>query len=116
MLVGPMSQPQKSQLDFWMNMAIAIINNTLDDNINTIPLLEGPRRRSMACKTTSKHKMERIHLYASKWLGTKWILRKTDQYPHLMHCMCAFKCRTFCACDWIITMCNDCHKIHLMEV
>ena len=42
------SQPQEPQLEFWRNMAIAMINNTLDDNGNTVPVLEEPRRRSMA--------------------------------------------------------------------
>ena len=70
----------------------------------------------MACKTNIEHKMETKPLYALKWLGTKWKMSKTDQYLCLMCYMCGFKCRTFCTCDQIITMCNDCHKLHLMEL
>ena len=66
----------------------------------------------MAHKTISEHKVETKPLYALKWLGTKWKVSKTDQYPHLMCCMCSFKCRTFFTCNWAITMCNDCHKQH----
>ena len=63
------SPQQEPQLEFWKRMAILMINNTLDDNENTDPVLEGPRRRSMAHKTIGEHKMETKPLYASKWLG-----------------------------------------------
>ena len=96
-------------------MAIAIIKNTLDDNGNAFPVLEGPRRRSMACKTISEHKMETKSLYAFKSLEAKWKMSKTDQYPHLMCYMHGFS-RTFCPSDWAITMCNYCNELHLMEL
>ena len=39
-------QPQEPQLDFQGEMAIVMIESTLDDNGNTVPVLEGPRKRS----------------------------------------------------------------------
>ena len=55
-------------------------NCTFDDNGNTVPVLEGPRKSSMACRTISENKMELKPLYASKWLVTKWNMSKTDHY------------------------------------
>ena len=62
------SQPKEPQLEFWRNMAIAMIKKTLDDNEHTVPVLKGPRRRSMGCKTISEHKMEtKPFVHQSGW-------------------------------------------------
>ena len=35
------SQPQEPELEFWRNMAIAMVKNTLDDNGKTVPVRPG---------------------------------------------------------------------------
>ena len=108
--------PPEPQLEFRRKLALKMINNNLDDDGNNMPVVEAPKLRSYTQQILTDHNLDTRPLYANRWLGSKWKLSKTQKYPKLSCRTCSFLCRTYCACNKAVPMCNNCHKLHLMEV